>query len=106
MRQHLWLVLVTATSLVSSLSIPPYTGTSIKGTPFSSLIDVDLEELVSGLEKGLFTSVDLVKAYSARILEVNGTLHAVTELNPEAISIAREADALRQNGTVLSPLHG
>jgi amidase len=97
---------VMAVGKVAGLAIPPYTGTSIKGTPFPSLIDVDLEDLVTGLESGLFTSVDLVKAYTERIMEVNSTLHMVTELNPDAIAIAKQADALRANGTVLSPLHG
>jgi hypothetical protein len=32
----------------------------VKGTPFPKLIDVTLEELETGLESGLFTSVDLV----------------------------------------------
>lgn len=73
---------------------------------FPSLIDVDLEDLVTGLERGLFTSVDLVNAYVARITEVNATLHMVTELNPDALSIAKTLDAQRKNGTVLSPLHG
>lgn len=84
----------------------PKTQTSIKGTPFPSLIDVDLEDLVTGLESGLFKSVDLVKAYTARINEVNSTLHMVTELNPDAIDIAANTDALRANGTILGPLHG
>lgn len=34
--------------------------TAIKGTNFPRLIDATVEDLVSGLEKGLFTSVDLV----------------------------------------------
>lgn len=34
--------------------------TSINGTPFPSLIDVSTEDLITGLETGLFTSVDLV----------------------------------------------
>lgn len=33
----------------------------VKGQPFPSLIDVTLDDLVEGLESGLFTSVDLVK---------------------------------------------
>lgn len=37
---------------------------------------------------------------------VLSTLHMVTELNPDALSIAAEADALRANGTMLGPLHG
>lgn len=82
------------------------TQTSINGIQFPSLINVDLEDLIGGLESGLFTSVDLVRAYTARVLEVNSTLNMVTELNPDAIEIAKEADALRANGTILSPLHG
>jgi hypothetical protein len=33
----------------------------VKGQPFPSLLDVTLDELTTGLESGLFTSVDLVK---------------------------------------------
>jgi hypothetical protein len=82
------------------------TSTSINGIAFPSLIDVTLEELVVGLESGLFSSVDLVTAYIARIGEVNATLHAVTQLNPDAISIAQTLDAERANGTVRGPFHG
>ena len=91
---------------LSALKIATGLPTQSSISQFPSLIDVDLEDLVTGLENGLFTSVDLVKAYSARILEVNSTLHMVTELNPDAIKIAQQADALRANGTILSPLHG
>ncbi|KAI0476478.1 amidase [Xylariaceae sp. FL0804] len=73
---------------------------------FPPLIDATLEDLVTGLEKGLFTSVDLVNTYTARIMEVNDTLKMVTELNPDAVAIATEADALRAQGNVLGPLHG
>lgn len=78
----------------------------VKGKQFPTLIDVTTEDLVDGLESGLFTSVDLVKAYEARIMEVNSTLRMVTELNPDALAIAAELDAMRANGTVLGPLHG
>lgn len=76
-----------------------------------------IEELATGLESGQFTSVDLVtvisflehfsrvetkasQAYSARILEVNGTLNVVTEINPDAVAIAAQLDAERANGTI------
>ena len=45
-----------------------------------------------GLGEGLFTSADLVKAYIARTKEVNDELHAVIEINPDALSIAEELD--------------
>lgn len=76
------------------------------GADFPALLDADLSELVAGLESGLFASVDLVAAYTARIREVNDTLHAVAELNPDAPSIAAEADEARARGEVLGPLHG
>jgi len=70
------------------------------------LLDATVESLVSGLESGQFKSEDLVNAYVARILEVNGTLNVVTELNPDALEIAAELDADRKNGTIRGPLHG
>lgn len=70
-----------------------------KGVPIPSLIDATIEDLQTGMEAGLFTSVDLVNAYIARINEVNGTVHAVTELNPDAVQIAHRLDAERGNGT-------
>ena len=39
-------------------------------------------------------------------MQVNGTFHAVTELNPDALRIAATLDAERANGTVKGPLHG
>jgi amidase len=50
--------------------------TAVNGTPFPSLIDATTEDLISGLESGLFTSVDLVNAYVARIMEVGKQLNA------------------------------
>lgn len=80
--------------------------TAIDGQPFPPLIEATLEDLKFGLESGLFTSVDLVNAYTARIMEVNSTLKMVTELNPDALAAAEETDSMRAQGTILSPLHG
>ncbi|KAK1778285.1 amidase signature domain-containing protein [Copromyces sp. CBS 386.78] len=84
----------------------PLLGSTVNGVHFPSLLDADLEDLAAGLEKGLFTSVDLVNAYTRRILEVNSTLKAVTQLNPDALTMASELDAARTNGTIRGPLHG
>jgi len=46
------------------------------------------------------------QAYVARILEVNNTLHMVTQLNPDALAIAAELDVQRANGAIRGPLHG
>lgn len=80
--------------------------TAINGEDFPPLIEATLDDLVSGLDSGLFTSVDLVNAYTARILEVNSTLRMVTELNPDALSIAARLDSERASGTSRGPLHG
>ncbi|KAK2608240.1 hypothetical protein N8I77_006864 [Diaporthe amygdali] len=70
------------------------------------LLDATLTDLSLGLQSGAFTSADLVQAYVARIEETNERLHAVTEINPDALSIAVSLDIARQNGDVLGPLHG
>lgn len=80
--------------------------TAINGTAFPPLIEATTEDLVRGLESGLFTSVDLVQVYIARIMEVNSTLHMVAQLNPDALSIAAQLDSQRARGNVLGPLHG
>ncbi|KAG8533139.1 uncharacterized protein KY384_001922 [Bacidia gigantensis] len=54
----------------------------------------------------LFFVLVLDRAYIDRILEVNSTLHAVTEINPDAIDIAAELDAERAAGITRGPLHG
>ena len=96
---------------VTSLAYSPHapscpTTQFINGYEFPTMIDVTLEDLICGLETGLFTSADLVNTYVDRILEVNSTLHMVTELNPDALSIAKQYDAMRAAGNVTGPLHG
>jgi amidase len=88
---------------------------------YPDLLEVGAEELIAGLESGAWTSVDLTKvcchnlsrapysriqAYILRIKETNSVLHAITEINPDALSIAAALDAERANGTIRSPLHG
>ncbi|UKZ53633.1 hypothetical protein TrVGV298_007428 [Trichoderma virens] len=75
---------------------------------FPPLLDATLTDLRLGLDNNLFTSVDLVNAYIDRISEVNHVLRAVTEINPDALSIASERDAERRVGIdpAKQPLHG
>lgn len=100
--------LLTIANLASCHGPPHYYGgrPAGKGYQFPPLLDATLEDLIEGLDRGLFTSVDLVKAYQARIMEVNSTLHMVTELNPDALTIAAEADAMRRTHSGLNALHG
>jgi len=41
---------------------------------------------------------DIMQAYVGRIIEVNKTLHAVLEINPDAWTIAKELDEERACG--------
>ena len=106
MRFFTFTAALSGIALASALVVAPYATTAVNHTRFPLLLEATLDDLVAGLESNLFTSADLVKAYSLRILEVNSTLHVVTELNPDALAIATHADELRKNGTVLGPLHG
>lgn len=97
---------LAALAAIAFTVVQGQSSTAINGKDFPPLIEATLEDLVSGLDSGLFTSVDLVNAYTARILEVNSTLRMVTELNPDALSIAASLDSERAAGTSRGPLHG
>jgi amidase len=57
-----------------------------------SLLNITLDELSAGLDRGTFTAVDLVETYLARIKEVNDYFKAVIEVNPDALKIASQLD--------------
>ncbi|OBT47263.1 hypothetical protein VE00_03439 [Pseudogymnoascus sp. WSF 3629] len=90
---------------VVGLRVPRSLDSKVKDT-FPDLLDAGADDLMKGLKQKHFTSVDLVKAYLRRIQEVQPQLHAVTEINPDAISIAQALDAERANGKLRSALHG
>ncbi|KAG1872991.1 amidase signature domain-containing protein [Suillus subalutaceus] len=76
---------------------------------FPDLYESGIADLQKGLELRHFTSVDLIKAYLARIDEVNlkgAALHAVIETNPNALSQAARLDAERESKGSRGPLHG
>ncbi|KAJ4298944.1 hypothetical protein N0V90_004187 [Kalmusia sp. IMI 367209] len=98
---YFWKAFVVTTAIA-----PLANGDPASDYGFPSLLDATVSELTAGLDKGHFSSVDLVNAYIARILEVNATLHMVTELNPDALRIAKELDDARKAGKCKGPLHG
>ncbi|KAI9449072.1 amidase signature enzyme [Lactarius psammicola] len=83
--------------------------TTVTHVPLPDLYEASIAELQDGLENGHFTTVDLVKAYFARIEEVNlqgPTLRAIIELNPSALEQAAELDLERRTLGPRGPLHG
>ncbi|KDR74826.1 hypothetical protein GALMADRAFT_269063 [Galerina marginata CBS 339.88] len=76
---------------------------------FPDLYEASVLELQAGLDAGHFSSVDLVKAYFARIEEVNlkgPVLRAVLETNPSALMQAAALDKERNTTGKRSLLHG
>jgi amidase len=65
-------------------------------------------QLQAEMASGKLNSVSLTNFYINRILTLDqkGGVNSVIELNPDALSMARNADNLRRRGKVLGPLHG
>jgi amidase len=70
------------------------------------LSNTSLSDISRGLGNNDFTSEHLVKAYLARIKEVNQEYHAVIETNPNALLEARLLDSERRSRGPRGPLHG
>ncbi|KAG6908653.1 hypothetical protein DXG01_003746 [Tephrocybe rancida] len=78
-------------------------------TMYPDLYEASVAELRAGMDAGHFTSTDLVKAYFARIEEVNlkgPALRAILQTNPFALAKAAELDAERKEKGPRGSLHG
>ena len=70
------------------------------------LDEITIAQLQDAMLKGTLTSRALCESYIARIMARNADLHAVIEINPDALSIADALDAERRAGKIRGPLHG
>src|SRR4051812_47662228 len=71
--------------------------------------EMTIREMDEGLVAGRFTSLQITEAYLARIEELDRkgpALHAVIELNPDALQIAEQLDKERKEKGDRGPLHG
>jgi amidase len=71
--------------------------------------EATVAELQAQMTTGNLTSEQLTQFYITRILALDQSgpgVNSVIELNPDAITIAKQRDALRRRGVVLGPLHG
>ena len=68
--------------------------------------EATLAELSAAMERGQLTSEALTNWYLARIRTIDPKLGSIMELNPDAISIARQRDRERRNRMAKGPLHG
>ncbi|KAL8832436.1 MAG: hypothetical protein Q9191_000256 [Dirinaria sp. TL-2023a] len=73
---------------------------------FPQVDEITIDDLQQLYSEGSLNSYNLVQAYLERIRDVNSMLHAVGEINPDALAIASSLDAERAAGSVRGPLHG
>ncbi|WP_082476731.1 amidase family protein [Pseudomonas sp. Leaf58] len=109
------LLIFMSLGMASAQSATAKTGPFFDGPVFSSLIPPDENDFASARElqqrmaNGEVTSVQLVERALARIraLDREGpNLHAVVEINPDALTIANTLDQERAVGRLRGPLHG
>ncbi|RAK96637.1 putative amidase [Aspergillus ibericus CBS 121593] len=101
----LWRVWVLATLFYIHLSsLKGAVADSVGECQFPRLAEATVDQLQAGLRKGCFDSVDL--AYIGRIDEVDSEFGTILELNPQALSIAKQLDRERRRGRTRGPLHG
>ena len=97
----------------SAVGLATLFGDNVMAAPQSAksmnLVEADAATLQAAMQAGKATSLALVRAYLARIRAIDKSgprINSIIELNPDAISIARERDRERQAGRVRGPLHG
>jgi amidase len=84
-----------------------YMSTTSNTTPSAlQLRHATLQDIVESLERGVFTTKQLVRAYITRISEVNHEYRAVIETNPDATEDARLLDLERCLRGSRGKLHG
>jgi amidase len=73
------------------------------------LNELTIDELQQKMAAGTYSSEQLTNLYLQRIgvIDKSGpTLNSVIELNPDAVTIAKQMDAERKAGKLRGPLHG
>ncbi len=108
MRRRL-LVVVSAVLLLPSVVGAQATAPNPVNTAPSKFNDFTVAQLQAQIAAHQLSSVELTNFYISRILQLdqNGPgVNAVIELNPDALAMAKNADKLRAQGTVLGPLQG
>jgi len=73
------------------------------------LNEITIDALQQKMQQGTYTSKSITEMYLQRIAAIDRegpALHAVIEINPEAIAIAEAMDKERNAGKIRGPLHG
>ena len=95
---------------ISPLTSPATVASPIfQAAPAASIEEINVAQIESQLAAGTLTAASLVNMYEARItaLDQSGPrLNSVIELNPDALTIARQLDRERPAGRTNGPLDG
>lgn len=82
-------------------------GSSVLGQrAVRSFEEATVSELSAMMAKGQLTSEALTSFYLARIRTIDPKINSIIEVNPDALTIARERDRERRNKKHKGPLHG
>lgn len=101
----LWLALALALFACTQPAPPP--PQAQRALP--AVAEMSVADLQAGMAAGRFTSEQVTEAYLQRIDALDkgpGGLHAVIEVNPDALEIARALDRERAQKGSRGPLHG
>jgi amidase len=73
------------------------------------LNEATIDVLQQKMQQGIYTSRSITELYLKRIEQIDKAgpgLHAVIEVNPDALAIADQLDKERKAGTLRGPMHG
>jgi len=97
------------TLVVAALLVPTLAAAQDEHAVPTRHNEATVAQLQAEMASGRLSSEELTREYLTRIfaLDQDGPgVNSVIELNPDALAMARKADALRRSGVVLGPLHG
>ena len=100
--------------LIALLFVPLAARAGSKDKDKFPFLEATVAQLQAEMVAGRLTSEKLTRAYIERIQQLDQGdadadylgVNSLIELNPDAIAIAKQMDALRRKGAVLGPLHG
>lgn len=96
----------TAGGLAAIMLFGNAKGMSPDTDPFPELVEITIPQLQAQMKRGQLTARRLTEMYLERIKQVDTKIHAVLEINPDALAIADKLDKERKRGKVRSMLHG
>jgi amidase len=110
-RRFLEYTVVSGALATAHPPLPPLARRVVHATTPFELEEATIAGLQAGMQSGKYTARGLVTAYLQRIDELDrkgpgGGLHAVLEVNPDALAQATALDAERKAKGARGPLHG